>query len=130
MLVAFPIQLREPIEESIVAPHFGRVSHYALYDTESEDLRIIRNESNHFGGTLLPPHFLHSKGVQMIVAKLMGPSAYQNMLRLGIKVMTTPEDINVLKDVLAHKDYWVEVDEDSPVVEKPHEQQHLHRHDH
>ena len=129
MLIAFPITLRDPLEESLVTAHFGKAQHYALYDTEKNELRVIPNESSHFGGTLSPPHFLHSKGVNVVVTKRLGGPAYEKLKAAGIEVKTPPEHVRRLKEALETKDQWINVTESSPVMDH-HDHHHDHHHEH
>lgn len=71
---------------SRVHPHFGRCPYYALVDTETNEVEVLPNTSEHMGGTGLPPELIARKGVHVILCSGLGPRAIQMFEQFGIEV--------------------------------------------
>ena len=73
-------------ENSNISPHFGRAPFFGLYETDSEKLQIIRNESNHFGGTKHPVNFLVDNKVESIICNGIGKHAFNEFRDSNISI--------------------------------------------
>lgn len=70
-----------------VSPHFGRCPHFTILDIENGELKgkeIVLNPGHQPG---FIPQFLHSKGVECIIAGGMGMRATGFFNELGIKTI-------------------------------------------
>ena len=85
MKVAIPTMGDQGLKEQ-VGDHFGRVPTYTIFDTESKDIKVITNTSEHMGGTGLPPELLAKEGVEAMLAGGLGRRAIMLFEELGIMV--------------------------------------------
>lgn len=80
--------------KSEVSPHFGRCPYYALVDLDEENEQVVehvRTVANPYYGHHQPgqiPAFIHSQGVNVMVAGGMGAGAISYFGQLGIDVAT------------------------------------------
>ena len=74
MLVAIPVDNENGLE-STVSQHFGQAPLYAMVNSDTDECAIIPNQSNHRGGTDLPPVWLSKQGVQTLLSMGMGQRA-------------------------------------------------------
>ncbi len=72
--------------EEQVGQHFGRVPTYTLVDTESEEVKVIKNTSVHMGGSGYAPDLLHEHGVETMLCDGLGRKAIQLFQNKGIMV--------------------------------------------
>ncbi len=76
--------------DDTVEEHFGRAQHYTLIDVDGK--RIVATEvvdvpfAEHEPGDL--PNWLHSQGVDVVIAWGMGPRAVEYFERFGMEVVT------------------------------------------
>ena len=76
--------------DDMIEEHFGRAQHYALIDVEGG--KIVATEvvdvpfAEHEPGDL--PNWLHSQGVDVVLAWGMGPRAVEYFEQFGIEVVT------------------------------------------
>ncbi|MFZ2500132.1 NifB/NifX family molybdenum-iron cluster-binding protein [Methanosarcina sp.] len=70
----------------IVEQHFGKAPTYTIIDTETEEVTIIANDSEHTGGVGLPPEYLHKNGVDIMLCGGLGVKAVRMFESYGIKV--------------------------------------------
>ncbi|RLI74213.1 dinitrogenase iron-molybdenum cofactor biosynthesis protein, partial [Archaeoglobales archaeon] len=61
--------------DDFVCEHFGRATTFTIYDTETGEVSVVRNTSEHFGGFGKPPELLRKIGVDVIVCSGMGARA-------------------------------------------------------
>lgn len=85
MKVSIPVMNRSGLS-STVGAHFGKVPSYAIFDTESDDLRFIDNTSEHLGGVGMPPELLKKEGVHVVLCSGLGPKAVDMLKSLGMEV--------------------------------------------
>lgn len=71
-----------------VGEHFGRVPTYTVYDTETGQVEVIDNTSEHMGGTGLPGELLAQVGVDVVICAGLGRRAIDLLSRHGIEVCT------------------------------------------
>jgi len=71
-----------------VGEHFGRSPTYTIYDTETGEVEILSNTSEHLGGRGLPTELLAQAGVDVVLCAGLGPRALALLSQYGIKVHT------------------------------------------
>lgn len=91
--------------EGNVEHHFGKAATYTINDTDTGDLYVIANESDHMGGISPPPEFLHEKGVEIMLCAGLGNKALQMFESYGIQVFigakgTVKETLNAWENGL------------------------------
>ncbi|AKB52155.1 putative transcriptional regulator [Methanosarcina barkeri str. Wiesmoor] len=72
--------------EGVVEPHFGKAPTYTIIDTETNQVTVIPNTSEHMGGTGLPPEYLHNNGVNIMLCGGLGFKAVNMFESYGIEV--------------------------------------------
>ena len=85
MKIAIPTDGERGMDEQ-VGEHFGRVTHYTIYDAESKETRAIGNTSHHMGGEGYPPELLLKEGVEVLLCAGLGWRAIGMFKECGIKV--------------------------------------------
>ncbi len=88
--------------DDVVSPHFGRCLYYTLVDTETNEVSVFPNTSEHMGGIGLPPELIAKKGVHVMLCSGLGPRAIQMFEQFGIEVFvgasgTVKDAINAWK---------------------------------
>ncbi len=70
-----------------INPHFGRAQFFAIWDEETDEIQVLENQSNHFGGKGLPAEFLneHCDG---IICSGIGVKAIDLCDQIGMKLYT------------------------------------------
>ena len=53
--------------DGTVEQHFGKAPTYTILDTETREVSVIPNTSEHMGGVDLPPEFLRKNGVEIML---------------------------------------------------------------
>ncbi|HOP08957.1 MAG TPA: NifB/NifX family molybdenum-iron cluster-binding protein [Candidatus Methanofastidiosa archaeon] len=97
MRIALPTNGDKGMDEE-VCPHFGRAVTYTIYDTETKDVEVVENTSNHMGGSGLPPDLLHEKNVDALICGGIGRKAIELFNSKGIKVYSGA--IDTVKDTI------------------------------
>jgi predicted Fe-Mo cluster-binding NifX family protein len=69
-----------------VSEHFGRSATFTVVDTDSEQVRIVSNTSEHMGGTGKPPELIAQTGAQVLICSGLGPMAIDMLGSFGIQV--------------------------------------------
>lgn len=72
--------------EDLVGQHFGMVPVYTVLDTETDDVQIVENTSQHNGGVGLPPELLSNAGVDIMLCGGLGTKAVNMFSEFGIEV--------------------------------------------
>ncbi|MPM77536.1 hypothetical protein SDC9_124542 [bioreactor metagenome] len=72
--------------EGLVEQHFGKAPTYTIVNTETEEVQVIPNNSNHMGGIDLPPEYLHKNGVETMLCAGIGHKALNMFESYGIQV--------------------------------------------
>jgi predicted Fe-Mo cluster-binding NifX family protein len=85
MKIVIPTDGNSGLSES-TAEHFGRCETYTFLDEEGKVLEIIRNMSEHMGGTGLPPELMRKHGADVLLCRGLGPRAISLCRELGIEV--------------------------------------------
>ena len=71
-----------------VGEHFGRVPFYTIVDTETNEVRALRNTSEHMGGRGYPPEIMSTAGVEVMICSGLGRRAIAMFEQMGIIVYT------------------------------------------
>jgi predicted Fe-Mo cluster-binding NifX family protein len=85
MKLAIPTMGNQGLNEQI-GEHFGRVPTYTIVDTESNEVRVISNTSEHMGGQGYPPQLLAKEGVETMLSAGLGRRAIMMFQDMGIMV--------------------------------------------
>ncbi|WP_440952816.1 NifB/NifX family molybdenum-iron cluster-binding protein [Methanococcoides sp. FTZ1] len=72
--------------EDLVGQHFGMVPVYTILDTETDEVQVIDNTSQHNGGVGLPPELLSNAGVNIMLCGGLGAKAVNMFSNFGIEV--------------------------------------------
>jgi predicted Fe-Mo cluster-binding NifX family protein len=59
---------------------------FTIYDTETGEVEVVRNTSEHFGGAGKPPELIKEKNVDILVCKGLGVRAIRLFNSYGIEV--------------------------------------------
>ena len=104
--IAIPV-LQDNGENSPISEHFGHAPFFAfilLKDDNSYDLEIINNPmEDHGPGDI--PNYLHSKNVDILVARGIGGRAIEFFQKLGIQVFRGAEGTikEIMEQILEQK---------------------------
>jgi predicted Fe-Mo cluster-binding NifX family protein len=77
--------------DSVVSPHFGRCPYYILVDMEGHEVKAVNVVDNPYYGQHAPgmvPNFIHSQGVDVMLAGGMGHRAIAFFEQLGIEAVS------------------------------------------
>ncbi|MFW6003235.1 MAG: NifB/NifX family molybdenum-iron cluster-binding protein [Halanaeroarchaeum sp.] len=123
--------------------HFGRAPFYTIVDTETGEIEIVPNESDHRGGSKLPPTFVADLDVDVVLVDNVGERGMKLFDEHGIDVYQSPDstvdavidgfqagtlDQLTLADAHSHShDHDHEHDHDH---DHSHGHEHEHDHDH
>lgn len=72
--------------DEMVGEHFGRVPYYTIYDTEKEEVEVIKNSSIHTGGRGYAPELISENGVDVMLCGGLGRRAVSLFENRGIMV--------------------------------------------
>ena len=72
--------------DDYICEHFGRATTFTIYDTDTGEVLVVRNTSEHFGGIGKPPELLRSLGVDVVICSGMGAKAIAMFKSFGIRV--------------------------------------------
>jgi len=85
MKICIPTMGERGLNEQ-VGEHFGRVPTYTIFDTESNDVKVIQNTSIHMGGTGYAPELISKAGAQVMICGGLGRRAIGLFEEMGIMV--------------------------------------------
>lgn len=85
MRVCIPTEASGGLDDR-VGEHFGRVPTYTIMDTESGEVEVLPNESEHMGGSGLPPELLAQAGVDVLLCAGLGHRAMALFEEQGVMV--------------------------------------------
>ncbi len=71
-----------------VGEHFGRVPTFTFVDSDTGDVEILDNTSEHMGGSGLPADLLVRAGAEVILCQGLGRHAIQLLSEAGVSVCT------------------------------------------
>ncbi len=69
-----------------VGEHFGRVPNYTMIDSETDEVQVIDNTSEHMGGTGYPAEILANAGVNVMICGGLGRRAIMMFEERGVMV--------------------------------------------
>jgi len=72
--------------DAVISDHFGKAPTYTLVDSETMEVKVFANESDHNGGVGSPPEHLAKYGAQVVLASGAGAKAISMLNGYGIKV--------------------------------------------
>ena len=85
MKICVPTLGNKGLDEDI-GEHFGRVPTYTLVNTETNEIKIIDNVSEHMGGQGYPPEIIAKTGAEVLICRGLGRRAIMMFDEFGIKV--------------------------------------------
>ena len=85
MKVCIPTMGKRGLEE-YVGEHFGRVPTYTLVDTNTNEVKVIENTSEHLGGTGYPTEIIARTGAEIMLCGGLGRRAIAMFEDMGIMV--------------------------------------------
>lgn len=85
MRVCVPTSSEGGLEDS-VCEHFGRAPTYTVIDTDTGEVKVIRNRSEHMGGSGKPPEQIAGAGADVLICSGLGPRAIDMLASYGIAV--------------------------------------------
>jgi predicted Fe-Mo cluster-binding NifX family protein len=102
MIVAVPSIGSGGLDDQ-VGEHFGRVPVYTLVDTDTNQVEVLPNTSEHMGGVGLPPALLAKAGASVLVCRGLGGRAIAMFEDLGVRVFvgaggTVRDAVQLYKD--------------------------------
>jgi predicted Fe-Mo cluster-binding NifX family protein len=71
-----------------LSDHFGGSPTFTIVDTETKDVKIVPNQSEHFGGAGKAPEQVESTGSTVVICRGIGPKAMIMLRDFGIDVYT------------------------------------------
>ncbi len=77
-----------PTNGEIVAEHFGHSETYTFLDESGKVIEVIKNTSEHMGGSGLPPELMKAHKADLLLCRGIGLRAIKLCNSLGIKVYT------------------------------------------
>jgi len=83
--VCIPTMGDKGLDEEVGA-HFGRVPTYTIIDTETNNVEVVKNNSEHMGGVGLPAEILASLGIDVLVCSGLGRRAIMLLTEKKISV--------------------------------------------
>jgi len=72
--------------EDKVSQHFGRAPTFTIVDTESGNVTVIENRSDHMGGTGKPPEQVKGTGSSIVLCSGLGPTALAQLMSYDMEV--------------------------------------------
>jgi len=72
-----------------IALHFGRAKNFLIFDTKKKKIKIFENPEIKEKG--LPPDFLKSQNVDVVITFSLGPRAFEKFKDYRIKVLKAIE---------------------------------------
>jgi len=82
-----------------VADHFGRCKKYVLLDESGSVIEEFDNNTEHMGGSGLPPELMKAHDADVLLCKALGLRALKLCESLGIKVYTS--DVSSIKQLFS-----------------------------
>ena len=85
MLVCIPTIGKNGLDDQ-VGEHFGRVPTYTIVNTETDEVKVIDNTSEHMGGTGYPAEIIGAMGIDVMICSGLGRKAIMMFEDRGIMV--------------------------------------------
>ncbi len=74
--------------DDLVGEHFGRVPTFTVVNSETGEVEVLDNTSEHMGGAGLPADLLIGVGVDVVLCQGLGRRAIQMLSESGVSVCT------------------------------------------
>jgi predicted Fe-Mo cluster-binding NifX family protein len=89
--------------DDTVCDHFGRAPTFTVVDTETDEVLVVKNRSEHMGGLGKPPEHIAKTGAEVLICSGLGPRAIDMLVEFNIKVFvgatgTVKDAIDMWKD--------------------------------
>lgn len=101
MKITFPTNDDKGLEGQL-ADHFGRAPTFTIIDSETEELNVIDNSGEHFGGRQSAPVLVINNGTNVLICKALGRKAIARFAESNIDVYIT-EKLTVKNALEAYK---------------------------
>lgn len=98
MKIVIPTESDKGLKDN-VAEHFGRCRTYTFLDEKGKITEIIKNTSEHMGGSGLPPELMKKHQAQVLLCRGLGPRALNLCQEFGIEVYVA--DTKSVKKIFA-----------------------------
>ena len=85
MKICIPTMNSGGLDDS-VCDHFGRAPTFTVVDTDTNDVQIVKNRSEHMGGLGKPPEHIARTGSKVLICSALGPRAIDMLEGFGIEV--------------------------------------------
>ena len=85
MKICVPTIGEKGLDEQI-GQHFGRVPTYTIIDTNTDQVTVISNTSEHMGGMGLPAEILAKEGINILICQGLGRRAIMLFDQYNIQV--------------------------------------------
>ena len=72
--------------DDMVCDHFGRAPTFTVVDTESDEVQVVKNRSEHMGGLGKPPEHIAKTSAKILVCSGLGPRAIDMLTGFGVEV--------------------------------------------
>ncbi len=72
--------------EDAVSDHFGRAPTFTIVDTDTGEVLVVKNRSEHMGGLGKPPEHVAKTGAKVMICSGLGPRAIDMLVGFGIEV--------------------------------------------
>ena len=101
MKLCIPSMGNKGLDEA-VGEHFGRVPNYTVFETETKEVTILDNTSEHMGGSGFPAEILTKAGINTMLCGGLGRGAISMFEGAGVMVFvgatgTVQETIDMWK---------------------------------
>ncbi len=85
MKIGVPAMGNRGLEER-VSEHFGRSPAFTIVDMSTNEVSVLPNTAEHFGGVKQTPELLAEAGVEVMLCSGLGPRAISMFEQFGIEV--------------------------------------------
>ncbi len=72
--------------EDYVSEHFGRAPTFTVVDMTNNEVKVMENTGEHFGGLGIAPELIAGAGTEVVICSGLGPRAINAFEELGIEV--------------------------------------------
>ncbi len=102
MKVAVPILEKEFDGKKLVNLHFGKSNLFAIVDTETREVKVLKNPALHLerGRGKFIAEMLKKEGVKAVLVKEMGPGAFNKVTGFGMTVYLIPAEVKFLNEAV------------------------------
>jgi predicted Fe-Mo cluster-binding NifX family protein len=70
----------------LVSEHFGRAPTFTVVDMANNEVHVVANMGEHFGGLGIAPELIAGAGAEVMICSGLGPRAINAFEELGIEV--------------------------------------------